>query len=204
MTTLDPAAPVPPEIERQVAEIMARPYRKVITGDAADGFLAMVSELPGCVTAGETPEEALALLHDAMEGWLISVLERGLPVPDPSELDKYSGRVMVRMPKSLHRRLMERAEEEGVSANQLAVAIFAEGLAVREKRVVGGKLPSADVLPSADEVYSYLADHQDGLRLGEVAAYFDAPRPDMSRVVDGLVDEGRVRQDEEERLHIDT
>lgn len=56
-------------------------------------------------------------------------------------------------------------------------------------------------LPSADEVYSYISDHQDGLRLGEVAAYFDAPRPEMSRVVNELVDDGRVRQDEERRLY---
>src|SRR4051812_28367174 len=42
---------------------------------------------------------------------------------------------------------------------------------------------SNDELPSADDVYSYLADHEDGLRLGELAAYFDAPRPELSRVV---------------------
>lgn len=84
MTTHDPAAPVAPEIERRVAEIMARPYRKVTTGDATDGFLATVPELPGCATAGETEGEALTLLRDAMELWLISVLERGLPVPEPS------------------------------------------------------------------------------------------------------------------------
>ena len=56
-------------------------------------------------------------------------------------------------------------------------------------------------IPSADEVYSYLADHDEGLRLGEVSAYFDAPRPEMSRVVNELVDDGRVRQDEERRLY---
>lgn len=86
MTTHDPAAPVAPEIERRVAEIMARPYRTVLTGDATDGFLATVPELPGCATAGETEAEALAMLRDAMETWLISVLERGLPVPEPSGL----------------------------------------------------------------------------------------------------------------------
>jgi hypothetical protein len=56
-------------------------------------------------------------------------------------------------------------------------------------------------LPSADDVYSYLADHQDGLRLGEMSAYFDAPRREMSRVVNELVDDGRARQDEEQRRY---
>jgi predicted HicB family RNase H-like nuclease len=41
---------------------------------------------------------------------------------------EYSGRVLVRMPKTLHRQLIERAEAEGVSANQLAVALLAKHL----------------------------------------------------------------------------
>jgi len=56
-------------------------------------------------------------------------------------------------------------------------------------------------LPSADDVYNYLAEHDDGLRLGEISAYFDAPRQEMSRVVNELVDDGRARQDEERRLY---
>src|SRR3712207_5876375 len=56
-------------------------------------------------------------------------------------------------------------------------------------------------IPSADEVYSYLADHEEGLRLGEMSAYFDAPRQEMSRVVNELVDGGRARQDDERRLY---
>jgi len=56
-------------------------------------------------------------------------------------------------------------------------------------------------IPSADDVYSYLADHRDGLRLGEMSAYFDAPRRELSRVVNELVDDGRARQDEDRRLY---
>ena len=56
-------------------------------------------------------------------------------------------------------------------------------------------------LPSADEVYGYLEDHQEGARLGEIAAYFDAPRRELSEVVNDLVDDGRVEQDEEHRLY---
>jgi len=50
-------------------------------------------------------------------------------------------------------------------------------------------------LPSPDDVHSYLADHDEGVRLGEMAAYFDAPRREMSRVVNELVDDGRARED---------
>ena len=127
-TVRDPYAPVSPEITAQAEEIMKRPYRKVISGDADEGFLIQVPDLPGCMTAGETMEQAVSMLPEAMLGWLESVLERGLPVPEPTPVPEYSGRLLVRMPKTLHQRLIERAEVEGVSANQLAVALLAKHL----------------------------------------------------------------------------
>ncbi len=47
------------EREALIREIVARPYRKVITGDDIEGYLAEAPELPGCVTAGETVEDAV-------------------------------------------------------------------------------------------------------------------------------------------------
>jgi len=75
--TPDPRAPVDPEIRRRVAEIMRRPYRTVIAGNPEEGFRAEVPDLPGCVTAGETPEEAAELLRDAMALWLTVAVEQG-------------------------------------------------------------------------------------------------------------------------------
>jgi antitoxin HicB len=126
--THDPYAPVSQEIAAQVQEIMKRPYRKVISGDADEGFLIEVPDLPGCMTAGETMEEAVGMLPEAMTAWLESVLLAGEAVPEPTVISEYSGRVLVRMPKTLHQQLIERAEAEGVSANQLAVALLAKHL----------------------------------------------------------------------------
>ncbi len=72
------------ERERLIQDIVARPYRKVITGDDADGYLAEAPELPGCVTAGKTVEDALAMLRDAMEGWIEAALMAGEPIPEPA------------------------------------------------------------------------------------------------------------------------
>jgi antitoxin HicB len=58
----------------------------------------------------------------------MSALEDGETVPEPAGRQTYNGTVVVRMPRTLHRRLIERADEEGVSANQLAVALLAKGL----------------------------------------------------------------------------
>jgi antitoxin HicB len=128
-----PDDPVPPAIERQAQEIMKRPYRMIVQGEPVEGYLARVPELPGCVTAGETPQEAMELLREAMQAWLESALLDGLPVPDPAPMEpldgaeRYSGNLRVRMPKSLHRRLVERARIDGVSLNQLILTYLAQG-----------------------------------------------------------------------------
>ena len=71
-------------LERQVRELASRPYRRVISGDDVDGYLAEAPELPGCVTAGETPAEANEMLQDAIEGWIESALLAGEVVPQPA------------------------------------------------------------------------------------------------------------------------
>jgi antitoxin HicB len=127
--TRDPAAPFAPEIERHAREIMKRPYRKVISGDADEGYLIDVPDLPGCMTAGETLVEAVTMLDEAMLLWVAAALEEGQAIPEPTvSQQEHSGRLLVRMPKTLHRRLIERAGDEGVSANQLAVALLAKHL----------------------------------------------------------------------------
>jgi len=55
--------------------------------------------------------------------------------------------------------------------------------------------------PSSDEVYEYLSDHPEGARLAELEAYFDAPREDLSDVLNELQDDHRVSQDQEHRLY---
>ena len=58
--------------------------------------------------------------------------------------------------------------------------------------------------PSEDEVAGYLSEHPEGLRLGEVEAFFDAPREELGDIMNRLVDENRVRRDEEHRLYFPT
>jgi len=124
-----------PDVGRRIEELLNLPYRKVIRGDAQDGYLGEVPELPGCVTAGETEEEALANLNEAMAAWFEEAIESGLPIPEPqAEPKRYSGKLLVRLPTSLHRQLAERARDEGVSTNQMTLALIAEGLVVRTAR----------------------------------------------------------------------
>ena len=56
-----------------------------------------------------------------MKEWLEIKLEHNLNIPVPLVSDNYSGKFVVRIPKSLHYKLSIEAQEEGVSLNQYAL-----------------------------------------------------------------------------------
>jgi predicted RNase H-like HicB family nuclease len=104
-----------------VAKYMAKPYSRVVVPHPPGGCFAEVLEFPGCFTQGDTPEEAVKNLEEAMVGWLSAAIDSGQAIPEPLALRGYSGHVALRMPKSLHREAVRRAELEGVSLNQYLV-----------------------------------------------------------------------------------
>jgi predicted HicB family RNase H-like nuclease len=94
--------------------------------DEDEAFVALLLELDGISGVGDTPQEAVEAAHTAA-GLAVDVLKAdGLPVPDPEPLPSYSGQFRVRLPRSLHRRLAERAAAEGVSLNTLIVQRLSE------------------------------------------------------------------------------
>ena len=93
--------------------------------DEGGGYLVTVPDLPGCMADGETVEKAIAEAHDAFAAWTMAEQEDRGDLPAPKT---YSGQFVQRIPKSLHQRLARRAAAEGVSLNQLAATLLAEGL----------------------------------------------------------------------------
>jgi len=93
--------------------------------DGDGGYLASIPDLPGCIADGDTVEQAVTELRDAFEAWSAAEIEDKGSMPPPKS---YSGQFVVRMPKSLHQRLAIRAQNEGVSLNQLSNTMLAEGL----------------------------------------------------------------------------
>ena len=62
---------------------MARRFKVLLEPDReAGGFVVKVPALPGCVTQGETVDEALANAREAIELVLEDIAERGETVPD--------------------------------------------------------------------------------------------------------------------------
>ncbi|MEJ7933676.1 type II toxin-antitoxin system HicB family antitoxin [Sphingobium sp. AN558] len=67
-------------------EIDVRP----LADDLGGGFVATVPELPGCMSDGETPEEALNGAYDAVECWIAEAARLGRNVPAPARALRYA------------------------------------------------------------------------------------------------------------------
>jgi predicted RNase H-like HicB family nuclease len=55
-----------------------------LSAEDGGGFVAIVPDLPGCMSDGETPQEALANVEDAINTWIEAAKDLGHKVPAPS------------------------------------------------------------------------------------------------------------------------
>lgn len=90
-------------------------------------FEAKVKELPDLAEYADSWQEAYELALDAIDTTATLLAEQGRDMPVPaSGVEDYSGRVTLRVPRTLHRSLALMAEDEGVSLNQLMVSALAD------------------------------------------------------------------------------
>lgn len=103
-----------------------------LSREEGGGYLVEFPDLPGVMSDGETPEEAIRNARDALKAALLTMKKFGDAIPRPSSHTSVSGQWRQRVPRSLHARLVTRAKQEGVSLNTLVTALIAEGLGKRE------------------------------------------------------------------------
>ena len=115
-------------MEQTIQHYVSLPYTIELIPEAEGGWFVRIAELPGCMSEGDTPEDAVEMIRDAMEGWLETALKHGYPIPEPRLLAGYSGRFVVRVPRSLHGDLVAAAEREGVSLNQFCNVALARAV----------------------------------------------------------------------------
>jgi antitoxin HicB len=97
------------------------------------GWVARVAELSGCITQADDFNELGEMIQSAMRLWIQAALEDGYPIPEPRPEEDYSGKFVVRVPTSLHRKLALTSEREGVSLNSyinVALASYANGKSI--------------------------------------------------------------------------
>ena len=108
-------------MEKDLKYYMELKYPTQITEISVEdggGYMIEIPLLKGCMSDGETILEALENIKEAKMEWFVYMLENNLPIPEPVDLNKYSGKFVVRIPKSLHRTISEQSKMEGLSLNQ--------------------------------------------------------------------------------------
>ena len=85
-------------------EYLKLPYPMEIVEDQEEGgYTISFPDLPGCITCGETIEQAVDNGKEAKRLWLEAAMEEGISIPEPDNLEKYQAGQDLRNPESLRR-----------------------------------------------------------------------------------------------------
>jgi antitoxin HicB len=121
-----------------VRRYLALPYRIAVIREGADDerpWRALVEELPGCEVRGATPADATARIPAALAEWVADAQAEGRDVPEPRDARSYSGKLLLRMSKTLHSELAQAAERDQVSLNAYINYVLATALQHRQTQV---------------------------------------------------------------------
>lgn len=88
-------------------------------------FFVRYPDLPGCMTQVDDAADIPAMAQEIKELWLETALEDLQTIPEPITVE-YSGKFVVRLPKSLHQSLAYQAGQEGMSLNGYVVQLLGE------------------------------------------------------------------------------
>lgn len=114
----------------RVDNINVLDYKIEIIKDDAGDYIATMPSL-GCIADGETIDEAIEELKEIAETFIELAKKDGKAIPIPEKYKEdinYSGKLTLRIPKSLHRMVTEQAEKEGCSINQLLTTYISLGV----------------------------------------------------------------------------
>lgn len=108
-------------------QFTVRPLSK----EEGGGYLVEYPDIPGCMSDGESVEEAIANGREALRDCLDVFKESGRKIPKPSIA---AAQWRQRLPRTLYSKLTRQAEIEGVSINSLVAAIIAEAIGAKRPR----------------------------------------------------------------------
>jgi antitoxin HicB len=110
----------------EISEILTKPYARMVIPDSDGTYFAEIVEFSGCFATGDSAANALENLEDVAVDWLAAAIAQDQDIPEPLDAAGYSGKLVLRMPKSLHQKAALYAERDGSSLNQFIVTCLAE------------------------------------------------------------------------------
>jgi len=117
---------------KSVQEYLKEPYARILIPDEQGGYTAEILELSGCFAEGETADETMQALDRAADSWIQAACDAGQEIPSPFMNQGYSGKIALRLPRSLHRQATQFAARDGVSLNQFLVSAIAARIGAEE------------------------------------------------------------------------
>ncbi len=126
------------------------------------GFVVEVKDLPGCLSEGDTLDEAYARIKEVKHDWIEIAYEDGQEIPLPITEYEYSGNFVVRTAKYLHRELAERAKKEGVSLNQMIQILLSSAISVEKQKDI-----NTEVLEKLDDIQRHITFDVRNQMMGE-------------------------------------
>ena len=112
-------------MEKRMYPFMTR----VLLPEEGGGYLIEFPDLPGCMSDGETLEEAIENGKDALQCWIEAAAEDGQEIPEPGSLPTWVQQV----PTDVHIHLSKRAAAEGMSLSELVASILDQAIDDRVK-----------------------------------------------------------------------
>ncbi len=104
----------------------------IVWSEEDEGFIAVIPEFKNLSAFGETYEEALKQAEIAADGYIETLKEEKLPLPEPNKLSDYSGQIRLRMPRLLHQVLSEEAVRQDISLNTYMVSLLSMNYGVNK------------------------------------------------------------------------
>jgi antitoxin HicB len=96
-------------------------------------FVSRVPALPGCSAHGDSPERAAKEARIAAGAILDVMREDNDPIPPPDASIDYSGKLGLRLPKSMHEQVARLAAADDVSINTKLLTLIAHGMGQRSE-----------------------------------------------------------------------
>lgn len=119
-------------MKKAAKEYLKEPYSRVLVPESDGTYSADILEFPGCFAEGRTPDEAYANLEKVAESWIEAALGQGQEIPAPVEAHDFSGRIALRIPKSIHKQAAKFAEMDNTSLNQFFLTAVAARVGAEE------------------------------------------------------------------------
>jgi predicted RNase H-like HicB family nuclease len=107
------------------SDILKKPYARILIPEDDGGYSAELLEFPGCFACGKTAGEAIENLEKASISWIEVAKHHNQDIPEPLANYGYSGKLNLRLPRSVHKQAARFAQKDAVSLNQFFMSAIA-------------------------------------------------------------------------------